>query len=182
MRPLFLLLALALPASAQTTLGELRAAAGAAAEAPSLQLPRGRVVLPPRLAGHDDGRELAAQACQSAQFDTYKEECLRIVVAAYYFDAKAVTVCRNVGFSSDLPPCMAAIADKTYLSVEADACAREHFGSDIAACFTRAGRPMRGGGDGYTKRELRRISRLLQAGQTAQAQRELDELIDSLDD
>ncbi len=175
----------AVTAGAQSPLAELRAAAGAAGAAKVVTVPPARSVGPGgrHRPGQDDGRENAASACLSAAFDSDRQACMRTVSAAYYFDAGAVAVCRKVSFSSEMPRCITAIADKAYLRAETELCGKS-FSSGIIACFQNAGRPERGGrdGDAYTVRQLRRIARRLREGDIYGAQRELDELIDSLDD
>lgn len=180
---------LAATASAQPgALSQLREIAPADAEV-VIRVPLGRPqgpvnhALPRRLQGRDDGREAAAQFCGTAAFDSDKQECLRVVTRSYYFEAKALSVCRKVNFSGEVPGCVSAIADKTFLQAEADLCNLEHFGSGIISCFQSSGRPTRGGGgDGYTRRQLRRIRSLMRDGRYRDAERELDELIDSLED
>lgn len=180
---------LALPAAAQSPLAQLQSAAGAAGADVDIiiRVPQGRPAVRPghrRHPGRDDGRELAASACAAAAFESDRRKCLDVVRDAYYFDAAAVNVCRKVSFSSEVPACAAAIADKTFLRAETEACGRESFGSGIIKCFATSGRSTERGrdGDAYTKRQLRRIRDLLRDGRARDAERELDELIDSLED
>ncbi len=179
---------LALPASAESPLlAQLQAAAGADGVAV-----RQAPLAPPRPAarpgqrrhpGRDDGRELAASACASAAFDSDRQACMRVVSAAYYFDAAAVAVCRQVNFSGEMPGCIGAIADKTFLRAETEQCGRESFGSNIIACFQRSGRSTERGrdDDAYVRRQLWRLRSLMRDGRYREAERELDELIDSLE-
>lgn len=181
-------LLLALPAAANAPLAQLQTAAAAAGTDVDviIRLPGGRPARPAnrRHPGGDDGRELAASACASAAFDSDRQKCMRTVSAAYYFDGNAVNVCRKVSFSSEVPECIDAIADKTYLRAESENCARESFGSGIIRCFRESGRSTeRGrGDDAYMRRQLRRVRALMRDGRYREAERELDELIGSLED
>lgn len=177
---------LTLPAAAEGPLAQLQAAAGVAADhavtRPPLAPPVGRPG-PRRQTGRDDGRELAASACAEADFDSDRQACMRVVGAAYYFQAAAVTVCRQVNFSGEMPGCIAAIADKTFLRAETELCGRESFGSGIIACFQRSGRSTGRGrdDDAYVRRQLWRLRSLMRDGRYRDVERELDELIDALE-
>lgn len=187
MRTLALLvLAAALPASAQSPLAELQAAAGAQGGIDIIITPPGRGGrLPGRAPGArgSAGREAAAAFCGEADFDSDERECMAVVSRSDYFDLEAVAACRRVNFSSEYPGCAAAIADKTYLRAEVDLCGRESFGSGIISCFQRSGRPWRGGrdGDAYIRRQLRRVQQLLREGRYREADRALDDVINSLE-
>ncbi len=135
-------------------LAELKAAAAAGKDAPAVRVPHARPS--PKHPGHDDGRETAAQACSQAAFDSDRQECIRIVSQARWFDVNAVGVCRRVNFSSEVPQCIGSIANKSYLRAETDLCAKESFGSGIVRCLQNSGRPARDGGrgDAYTVRQL----------------------------
>lgn len=191
MRTLVLLAAalVALPAAA-SPLAELQAAAGAQGGIDIIITPPSRGV-PPRQgrprrdrAGFERGREAAASYCASAAFDSDKRECMAVVSRSDYFDLEAVNACRKVSFSSEVPGCAQAIANKTFLRAEVDVCGEESFGSGIISCFQRSGRPWNGGrdGDAYVKRQLRRVQRLMQDGRYREAERALEDVIDSLDD
>ncbi|MDX6771033.1 MAG: hypothetical protein SF051_15995 [Elusimicrobiota bacterium] len=185
--PLAVLL-LAAPVLAEGPLAQLQAAAaGVAVERAPVQAPVGRPVDQPgrrRHPGGDDGRETAAAACADADFDSDRRECMQVVGRAYYFDAAAVAVCRRVNFSSEVPACIAAIADKTFLRAETESCARESFGSGIVSCFQQSGRSTERGrdGDARLRRQLRRVQQLLRDGRYREAERELDDLIGALED
>jgi hypothetical protein len=187
MRTLALLvLAAAIPASAQSPLAQLNGAA----QANGIDI----IITPPGRGGQDRGRgpgsradagrEAAADFCAGASFDSDRRECMAVVSSAYHFDVEAVAACRNVNFSSEYPGCVRAIANKSFLRAEVDQCGRESFGSSIISCFQRSGRPSRRGreGDAYLKRQLRRVQRLMQDGNYREAERALADVINSLDD
>lgn len=184
MRLTLLALALALPASAQSPLAELNTAAHAAG-IDIIITPPGRGRLPGRAPGArgDAGREAAAQYCANAGFSSDRRECMAVVGASDYFDIEAVNACRRVNFSSEYPGCARAIANKTFLRAEVDFCGNETFGSGIISCFRAAGRPWNGGreGDAYIRRQLRRVQMLLQQQRYLEAERALDDVINSLE-
>ncbi len=133
----------------------------------------------------EEGRRVALRTCAKASFSSDRTACIREVNAARYLDPKAAAGCGSIRFSSNLPPCMAAIRDKTYIDEEVRLCSGNSFDDDRVTCFREGGRPYHGrrpgprcpDSDSRILESLRRIRLDLQRGRVGDALATLGDLI-----
>ena len=114
------------------------------------------------------GYNINAQWCDDEFMFDDETTCL-LTINEGYFHPGVGKVCGEVGFDDDKLNCVAFSKDKTYTSIELQACENESFSDDIAECMRDNGTPV-GSHRGLTaEQRLNEISMLAE-----QVKRDLD--------